>query len=83
MKKLLSLLVVGALTVSLCACGGSADASKAPAAEGESVAGIHKAPACCKYNIAAFSGRYRRQRGCTCRRWRTGACSRGRYAGHC
>lgn len=38
MKKLLSLLVVGALTVSLCACGGSADASKAPAAEGESAA---------------------------------------------
>ncbi|MDE7334407.1 MAG: BMP family ABC transporter substrate-binding protein [Lachnospiraceae bacterium] len=41
MKKLLSLLVVGAMTVSLCACGGSAggsDASSAPAAEGESAA---------------------------------------------
>ena len=38
MKKLLSLLVVGALTISLCACGGDADASKAPAAEGESAA---------------------------------------------
>lgn len=41
MKKLLSLLVVGAMTVSLCACGGNAggsDASKAPAADKEAAA---------------------------------------------
>lgn len=43
MKKLLSLLVVGAMTVSLCACGGNAggsDASKAPAADKEAAAEV-------------------------------------------
>lgn len=46
MKKLLSLLVVGAMTVSLCACGGGAggnEPSEAPAAEGESAAETEEA----------------------------------------